>query len=338
MKKVLCAILVLGLAAVPATRATTITENFTTNPYQDGWQLFGNTNLFYWDSTNHQLDVTWDSTQTNSYFYYPLNDYLSRSDDFSLEFDLVLNDIASGVETGKTGPLELGFGFLHQSDALSTNFMRGAYGSAPNVAEFNYYTYGYYNFGGTIYPSPNTAAPGFISGTGLDYAPEDLSAYEVGLPTNETVHVQFTFTGYNQTAVLVLTTNGVPLAQLPPLLLPDGGFANTDNYQVDMISISSYSSFGDAYDSVLAHGSVAHLAITTQINPVGALSGALTNNAWQVQFFSRTNWTYVLQRSTDLVSWTNLGPATPGNGSLLLLEDSNPPPASACYRVSARQP
>ena len=45
-----------GLFAFVAARsgATTIAENFTNNPLQDGWQVFGDTNLFQWDSTNQK--------------------------------------------------------------------------------------------------------------------------------------------------------------------------------------------------------------------------------------------------------------------------------------------
>src|SRR5690242_659345 len=135
---------VLALSAI-LTQATTITENFSSDPLQNGWQVFGDTNLFHWNSTNQNLEVTWDSTRTNSYFYQPLGTTITRYDDFSIAFDLKLHDIASGVESGKTGPLEIGFGFLNFSGATNTSFMRGAYGSAPNVAEFGYYAHGYYD-------------------------------------------------------------------------------------------------------------------------------------------------------------------------------------------------
>src|SRR6266496_3634690 len=46
---------ILSLLVVPYGRAATISENFSTNPLQNGWQVFGNTNLFGWDATNHQL-------------------------------------------------------------------------------------------------------------------------------------------------------------------------------------------------------------------------------------------------------------------------------------------
>src|SRR5947199_237719 len=94
-----------GLFVSSAAFATTITENFTSDPLQNGWKMFGDTSLFQWDSTNHNLAVTWDSARTNSYFYHPLGTILARDDDFTIEFDLRLNDIISGNEPGKTGPL-----------------------------------------------------------------------------------------------------------------------------------------------------------------------------------------------------------------------------------------
>src|ERR1035438_8673097 len=96
----------LCVALAPA-HAVTLTEDFSTDPLQNGWQVFGDTNLFAWDQTNQNLEVTWDSTHPNSYFYRPLNVTLTRYDDFTVEFDLRLSDIASGVEPGKTGPLQI---------------------------------------------------------------------------------------------------------------------------------------------------------------------------------------------------------------------------------------
>src|SRR5674476_1393784 len=73
--------------------AATITENFSTNPLQHGWQIFGDTNLFQWDSANQNLAVTWDSSQTNSYFYHPLGATFTKADSFCVLFDLNLTDV-----------------------------------------------------------------------------------------------------------------------------------------------------------------------------------------------------------------------------------------------------
>jgi hypothetical protein len=51
-----------------------------------------------------------------------------------------------------------------------------------------------------------------------------------------------------------------------------------------------------------------------------------------------TNWTYMLQRSTDLMTWSNVPPCVSGNGGVFILSDTNAPVTHAFYRVSATQP
>ena len=86
----------------------------------------------------------------------------------------------------------------------------------------------------------------------------------------------------------------MPLSQLPPLVLSDSGnsqFSPTDTFRVDTFSISSYSSAGDDYDSVLAHGTVDNLVVTAQLLPIAQFAGGVgTNGLWQAQFFSHSNW------------------------------------------------
>ena len=344
MLKVCLSVLALaGLSVVSASHAITIAEDFSANPLSKGWQVLGATNLFRWNPTNSNLEVAWDSRRSNSYFYYPLGAHFTRYDDFSLEFDLRLSDIASGIEPGKTGPLQIGLGFLNLATATSTNFMRGAWGAAPNVAEFAYYASGYYDYGGVIYPSPASAVPSFIPGTdSYHYAPIFVSVFETELPTNQTVHVRLAYTGGDQTARLTLSADGVPLSQLPNLVLNDAWnsqFTAADNFHVDTFSISSYSSAGDDYDSVLAHGTVDNLSITAQLQPITRLTGGwATNGLWQAQFFAHSNWLYTLERSTNLHFWAAASLTAAGNEDLMVLQDAAPPAPGACYRVRAQEP
>jgi len=336
MKKIRVLALAGALAIVTARcGAVTIAENFSGDPADDGWQVSGNADQFQWDSANQDLDVTWDSSQPNSFYYYSLGTTLTRNDDFCIEFDLQLSDIASGSEPGKTGSMQLGFGFLNYTNVASANFERGAFGSAPNVAEFDYYAHGYYT--DPYYDSPATTTPSFISGVdSYDYAPSDLSVYENELPTNLTVHVKFSYTASNQTAVVCLTTNGVSLGQLPLLVLNAAGFTNSDDYSVDTFCISSYSSAGDDYDSVLAHGTVGNIVIT--LPPVVRnMTGAFTNGVWQVQVGTYSGWFYILQRTTDFQTWTDVTAPASGDGTVLSLQDLNPPACKAFYRVEAGQ-
>ena len=46
-----------GLFVLSAAHAATTTENFTNNPLQNGWQIFGDTNLFQWNSLNQNLSA-----------------------------------------------------------------------------------------------------------------------------------------------------------------------------------------------------------------------------------------------------------------------------------------
>jgi hypothetical protein len=340
MQKISLSLALAGLFVLSVASATTFTENFASDPATDGWKIFGDTNAFAWNSASNNLAVTWDSRRTNSYFYHPLGTILTRDDDFSIAFDLNLSDIASGIEPGKTGPLQLALGFVNFSVVSDHSFGRGNYGGAPNIAEFDYYPAGYYDDFGVIYPSAAAAVPSFISGVNsYDYCPVYVAPFDFILPTNQIIRVTMTYTASNQTAIVTLTNNGVSLGSLPPLTLnADNGFATNDNYYADTFSISSFSSLGDDYDSILAHGTVANLVVTVPPPPVQNLSGNFSGGQWQAQFLSRPNWLYTLQRTADFQTWTDVSASTSGNGTNLFLQDTNTPVDKGFYRVKADRP
>ena len=91
----------LSLAAAPLVGAAAILENFSSDPASHGWGIFGDASLFRWDAVNQNLNVTWDSSRSNSYFHLPLGTILTKSDDFSFSFDVRLNDIRPGSTPGK---------------------------------------------------------------------------------------------------------------------------------------------------------------------------------------------------------------------------------------------
>lgn len=327
-----------GMVAASPLGAVTITGNFATDPLQNGWQVFGDTNLFQWDASHQRLAVTWDSSKTNSYFYHPLGTILARDDDFQIEFDLQLSDFAGGSEPGKTGGMELGIGFHNLAGATSPGFRRGVYGGAPDTVGFNFFVPGYYEGYGDV---PATTTPTFISSSGYSFAPALFIPYIHELPTNQLVHISMTYTATNQTLVTLVTAGGSPLVDLPDVVLnvsTNSGFADTDDYRVDMFSISSYSSVGNPFDSLLAHGIVSNIVVTVPALPVQNLAGALSNTVWRASFANRTNWLYTLQRTEDFVGWTNVSPVTPGVVGTLMLSDTNRPSAKAFYRVKAARP
>src|SRR3954447_26549470 len=114
--RAMCVLTMCGWCVARHSSATTIVEDFSVDPAAHGWHVFGNTNFFHWNPTNQNLETTWDSSSSNSYFQLPTGTILTRSDDFSFGLDLRLDDIAGGIYSGKPGPFELAFGFQNQTD------------------------------------------------------------------------------------------------------------------------------------------------------------------------------------------------------------------------------
>lgn len=308
-----------GMFLLSVAQATTITEDFSTNPLQDGWKVFGDTNLFHWDSTNQDLDVTWDSAKTNSYFYHPLGTILTRHDDFSIAFDLQL----SQAEASGYG-FELAIGLLNLSEATSTNFNRSTGSDSPDLVEFTYFPD--VGYGPTIWP--------LFADTNSVFNWNGASDYAIYAPTlGDWYHVEMTYTASNQTMVTTMTnvehTSGITVVD--PLM------PSFTDFRVDTLSVNSYQDDGLG-DSILAKGVVDNFAVTVPPPPVQNLAGDFTNGVWQAQFTSQSNWLYTLQRTTDLQAWTNVSLATAGNATNLLLLDTNPPTTEAFYRVIAERP
>jgi len=313
------------LVAASDCGAATITEDFSTDPLQDGWQIFGDTNLFQWDSTNQNLDVTWDSSQTNSYFYHPLGTILAKSDDFGMSFDLQLSDIAIGINPSKTDTFELAVGFINLASATSTNLERGtginsAHG-ARNTCEFDYFPDS--GYGATISPTLISSNNQFAT----------QFAFPLALDPGALFHVTMNYTATNKTLSTTMTRNGESFGSIPDVVLG----SSFNDFRPDQFAIINWSDAG-ADGSLLAHGTVENFVITVPPPPVQNLTGNFTNAFWQVQFMSQSNWLYTLERTTDFISWNDVSISTSGNGTNLFLQDTNSLPNQAFYRVSAQRP
>lgn len=313
-----------GLVALKAV-AVTFTDNFSTAPAANGWQVFGNTNLFLWDSTNQNLRVTWDSSQTNSYFHRPLGTILNRDDDFRLSFDLTFDDYASGTTPGKPFAAPVAIGFLNMDQASHPNFARGAginptYGP-KNLVEFNFF------------PAFDVFLPTIgqvIVSTNNQWLYNDDNLME--MTPGETFHILMDYQAATRTLTTVVSNNGAQYGITQSIVVPD----NFD-FRVATLSVSSYSDVRDS-GSVLAHGVVDNIAMTTPPPPVEDLTGGFVGNQWRVDFQSRTNWVYTVERTTDFQTWVALGPPSPGNGTTLRVSDTNPPAGNAGYRIRSQKP
>jgi len=105
-----------------------------------------------------------------------------------------------------------------------------------------------------------------------------------------------------------------------------------------MISISSYNDTDGYGGSILAPGALDNLVVSVTHTPIKTLTGAFSNNVWEVQFISQTNWNYTLERTTNFASWSEVSVSTPGNGTNLVLQDISVPADKGFYRVRAGQP
>ena len=225
--------------------ATTITENFATDPAADGWKIFGDASLLQWDSTNQNLAVTWDSSQPNSYFYHPLGTILGRNDDFSASFDLQINDITAGVNPNKPDAIEVALGFFNFAQATN-NIVRASPVYSPsgppdpqNMVEFDYFPYCVDpDFG----PSNPSIAPTIISS---DYVFDGAFGDYFTFTNGVSYHVQSAYTSSNQSFTTTVTLTG----QTNVLITAVAILNNTNDFRVDTFSVSCYSDMGDDYDS-----------------------------------------------------------------------------------------
>jgi len=312
------------LAPGSTSRAGTFSEDFSTDPFQNGWQAFGNTNLFQWDSLNHNVAVTWDSSQSNSYFYHPLGTTLGKADAFSVDFDIQLNSLQW------TKTFQLAVGLLNFSSATNSGFSR-ALGTSPDVFEFNYFPDSGDGFG-----DPDISASMTDHTSDISQYPNFYFIYE-NLPMHPgtNYHVTLTHGAGDGFIGATVKTNGVIYSTMP--LFYSG---NIGEFQLDTVSISSYSGAGQDPQfagSILAQGTVDNFVVT--LPPLARnLAGGFTNNVWQTQFNTYTNTHYALQRSTNLISWSDVTEVVPGTGGALTLSDTNAVTDNAYYRVRASQP
>jgi len=311
----------LQLAGFAAVEGTIFMDDFSNNPAADSWQTFGTANLFTWNAASNDLQVTWDSSQPNSYFYHPLGRILTSNDAFSMSFDLLLTD--ANTNSDGTNALQLAVGFLNLAEAENTNFLRGSGDNATNEAEFDFYP----GIGGTL-PSLDAT---LIDSNGL-YA---FAYADVPWNFGQFYHVTISHAAGTSALTGQVLANGQVYTSL-------SGVYNegTGDFRLDTAAIISYSDAGSAGygygpSSILAHGIVKNFMVTAPPPPVTYLTGTLSNDIWQAQFWSRTNWNYTLEKSSDLQTWSSIAPTLGGVGGLMTLQDTNAVTQSRYYRIRA---
>lgn len=311
----------------------TISETFSVDPQQAGWRVVGEAALFQWNATNENLEVTWDSSRTNSYFHRPLGTVLSRSDDFSLGFDLRLRDLAIGTSPGKPYTFQIAIGLISISNAIATNFFRGAGQSAfgpRNLVEFDYFADS--GFGATIAPT--------VVSTNNRIAFSDNHPLEMAV--GDAFHIAMTYTASNQVLRTAVTRNGSPYGLGAANTIADLNLAAHPDFRVDALAIMSYSDriqVGSTqfWGSVRAHGTIDNYTAVFPEPPIGDLNIGRTTAGWRAQFIAQSNWVYVLERTTDFMSWSEVESISAAGGPATLT-DRSAPAGQAFYRVRAQKP
>jgi hypothetical protein len=294
----------LWLGAALASSAATFTEDFAADPSAHSWSRFGESELFHWNAEAGRLDVTWDSYKPNSYFHRALPFALTKSDDFAFAFDLLLNDVAIGLDEAHTDTFEIGVGLLNFATATAPEFKRGTGTDSPNLADVTWFPDG--GFGATLSPS--------IISTNHQWATQ--FAFPIDLATGVLHHLELAYTAADRTLRTKLTSGGQPGPAIADVRLAD----DFTNFFVDTLAVCSYSHAG-FNGSIRAHGSIDNLAVVTPEPPVSDLVFQFNGAIRQVKFQSQLGWSYVLESTGDFSHWGPAGVATPGTGGVMTLDD-----------------
>lgn len=321
-------------AALPV-RAAVIEEDFATNPLARGWRVFGDSSLFQWNASNQNLDVTWDSSRTNSFFHLPLGTILGKSDNFSVSFEVRLSDIRLGHTPGKTNEFQIAIGLIHYASAIRTNHYAGAGVSTDygirNVVEFDYFPDAGFGetFTSVVVSTNNRIYP--------------VHNFPLKMTTGDTFRITLTYTATNQTLRTTATRNGAPFGTSPGNTLAELSLAGRSDFRVDSFAITSYSDAIQAgppqfHGSILAHGTVDNIRLELPPPAVAQYQLTLANSSCQAEFNTVINWLYTLERSHSLGQWIAVSETVTGTGARLTLLDSQPASDYSFYRVRAERP
>ena len=283
--------LVLLSVAVASLHAAVIRTDFSSSPMTEGWFHHGESELFDWNAGAQNLQVTWDSSKTNSFLYHPLPRYLTRKDDFSAELKLRFHDLEHGITAGKPYTFQIAFGFLNTTNAFNPDFFRGsgvnAQHGSRNLVEFTYFPDS--GFGATVGPVIATEK------NEMFYA----HTFPVELSLDEAFLIKIAFTAADQTLRTTISSEDgtIPISSL---VFPN----RQSDFVVNAFSIHSYSDAGQNppqfSGSIRAHASIDDINITLPADPAIRLSATATGG---LMFNTEPGWVYGVEHSVDFQAW-----------------------------------
>lgn len=305
-------------------------EDFKDAPAEEGWRVHGDAALFEWNAAAGYLDVTWDSSRSNSYFHRPLNTVLSRVDDFVLSFDLRLDSIVPGFTEGKPAAFQLALGLVEFDSAVRPGFFRGtgmnAESGPRNVLEFDYFPDA--GFGATLSP--------VLVSSNNQFAVE--FDFPVELPVGQWITVVLDYSPSDGVIRSRILSDGQVFYTLSPVTLD----AEFTDFRFDTIAICSYSDAGQnpqfAQGSVLAHGAVDNVMVVLPDAPLDLIEGGWSEGGWIADISTQPGWVYELERTFDFQTWTVVETHHAVLSGKHRFSDSAPDLTRAFYRVRATKP
>jgi hypothetical protein len=316
-----------AISAIPDPPA--VHEDFSTDPTERGWAVFGDASLFGWNDETERLEVTWDSSKTNSYFFRPLGTVLDTNDDFEFGFTLELDSVTVGVDPAKPFTFQIALSLLEWQSAADPEFLRGT-GVDPtrgprNMVEFAYFPDS--GFGATISPSMISSRNEFAT----------QFNFPLELTTGDQFDVTMRYTAAQRTLRTVVTRNRAPFAPIQDVTLPVEFAA----FKLDTVAVCSYSDAGQDSQfggSIFAQGRIDEIQLYLPEPPVRNLVARQAADGWRLTFAAQPGWVYELERTVDFVSWTIADSQSSHSRQELTLTDSNAPAFQSFYRVRAEKP
>ena len=307
-------------------------EDFSNDPLRaNHWEIFGDTRLFEWDHVEERLAVNWDSRLSNSYFYIPFGSKVSRHENFSLKFEIQLNQLELGIDPAKPFTFPLAVGLVNLASVTRPSFYRGSgiheeFGPR-GLVEWSYHADS--GFGATI-------SSGLIS---LDNQWSLSNTFPLEMQMGATYQVEMTMNAEAETLTTTMFENGEPFGPIKDASLsevfggPEGGFTEID---VDAFAIASYSDGGQTSPefagSILANGWLDNIAVQrdSSISIENLLS---PDNGIGVQIQGKSGWEYWLEMTTDFLRWETRGHAKSDGNQLIILQDQGMVHSKGFYRV-----
>jgi hypothetical protein len=316
-----------AVSAIPAPPA--FHEDFSMDPAERGWAVFGEVSLFGWNDQTEQLEVTWDSSKTNSYFHRPLGTVLNSNDDFGFGFTLELDLVTVGVDPAKPFTFQIAVSLIGWQSASEPEFLRGTGVDATrgprNMVEFAYFPDS--GFGATISPS-------IISGHN-EFATR--FNFPLELTTGDQFDVTMRYTAAEKTLRTMVTRNLAPFAPIQDVTLP----VEFADFKLDTFAVCSYNDAGQNPQfggSIFAQGRIDEIQLHLPEPPVRNLVAHRAAEGWRMTFAAQPGWNYVLEETADLESWAIVVSQASDRRQDLSLTDTNAPADRSFYRVRAEKP